>query len=55
MHEDEDEQTVYDGLESFLDSCENYLEEDGIPMKYVMMTNVTTTVIMTTSTTLPPT
>ena len=30
MHEDEGEQTMYDGLEVFLDSCDNDLEEDCI-------------------------
>ena len=29
-HEDEEKQTIYDGLEAFLDSCDNELEEDGI-------------------------
>ena len=54
-HKDEGEQTIYDGLEAFLDSRDNDLEEDDMPMKNVMMMNVTTTVIITTSTTRPPT
>ena len=30
VHEDEGKQTMYDGLEAFLDSCDNDLEEDDI-------------------------